>query len=53
MIQSLQSNMVTEESLNRAITNIIANMPDFYIGQEKLARIVKQGNSMLDRRYGY
>ena len=53
MIQSLQSNMVTEESLNRAITNVIANMPDFYIGQEKLARIVKQGNSMLDRRYGY
>ncbi len=53
MIQSLQSSMVTEESLDRAIANVIANMPDFYIGQEKLARIVRQGNSMLDRRYGY
>lgn len=53
MIQSLQNSMVTTESLDRAITTVIANMPDFYIGQEKLARIVKQGNSMLDRRYGY
>ncbi len=53
MIQSLQSSMVTEETLDRAIANVIANMPDFYIGQEKLARIVRQGNSMLDRRYGY
>lgn len=53
MIQLLQSEMVTNESLMRAIALIIDNMPDFYIGPEKLARIVKQGNTQLNRRYGY
>ena len=45
--------MVTNEDLMRAIALIIENMPDFYIGPEKLARIVKQGNTQLNRRYGY
>jgi len=53
MIQLLQSEMVTNEDLMRAIALIIENMPDFYIGPEKLARIVKQGNTQLNRRYGY
>lgn len=53
MIQLLQSEMVTNEDLMRAIALIIDNMPDFYIGPEKLARIVKQGNTQLNRRYGY
>lgn len=53
MLQLQQSEMVTNESLMRAIALIIENMPDFYIGPEKLARIVKQGNTQLNRRYGY
>lgn len=53
MIQLQQREMVTNESLMRAIALIIENMPDFYIGPEKLARIVKQGNTQLNRRYGY
>jgi len=53
MLQLQQSEMVTNESLMRAIALIIDNMPDFYIGPEKLARIVKQGNTQLNRRYGY
>lgn len=53
MIQLQQREMVTNESLMRAIALIIDNMPDFYIGPEKLARIVKQGNTQLNRRYGY
>lgn len=53
MLQLQQNEMVTNESLMRAIALIIDNMPDFYIGPEKLARIVKQGNTQLNRRYGY
>lgn len=51
VIQSLENSMLTREDLDVAIATIIRNLPDYYIGAEKLARIVNKGNSMLDRRY--
>ena len=50
-LQYLESSMVTLEELKELINNVIENMPDFYIGDESLARHVNRGNSLLDRRY--
>lgn len=53
VLQSLQNEMVTRDELEELLTNIVQTHMniDFYIGDEKLARHVNSGNSLLDRRY--
>lgn len=53
VLQSLESDMVKRDELEEIITNIVRTYMniDFHIGDEKLARHVNRGNSLLDRRY--
>lgn len=53
VLQSLQSDMVTRSELEEMLTDMFRTHMniDFHIGDEKLARHVNRGNSLLDRRY--
>ena len=53
VLQSLQSEMVTKDELEEMLTDMFREHMniDFHIGDEKLARHVNRGNSLLDRRY--
>lgn len=53
VLQSLQSEMVTRDELEEMLTSMFRDHMniDFHIGDEKLARHVNRGNSILDRRY--
>lgn len=53
VLQSLQSEMVTKDELEELLTDMFREHMniDFHIGDEKLARHVNRGNSLLDRRY--
>jgi len=53
VLQSLQSDMVTRSELEEMLTDMFRTHMniDFHIGDEKLARHVNKGNSLLDRRY--
>ena len=53
VLQSLQSEMITRGELEEMLTDMFNEHMniDFHIGDEKLARHVNRGNSLLDRRY--
>ena len=53
VLQSLQSEMITRNELEKMLTDMFREHMniDFHIGDEKLARHVNRGNSLLDRRY--
>lgn len=53
VLQSLQSEMITRDELEEILTAMFREHMniDFHIGDEKLARHVNRGNSILDRRY--
>lgn len=53
VLQSLQSEIVTKDELEELLIDIFNTHMniDFHIGDEKLARHVNRGNSLLDRRY--
>lgn len=53
VLQSLEDSTVKRDELEEIITNVVRTYMniDFTIGDEKLARHVNRGNSLLDRRY--
>ena len=53
VLQSLETNAVRRDELEEILIRVFREYMniDFYMGDEKLARHVKRGNSILDRRY--